>query len=559
MIVQPAFQPRWYIEEAVQSLFDYFEHTAGMDGEHNPLIAMPTGTGKSVVIAKFIREAMRRYPSTRAMGLTHVKELIEQDAKAIMRAWPGAPLGIYSAGLDQYDNMSPIVFGGVQSVKGKYPIFGHRDLLFIDEAHLLSPKADTTYQAVIADLKKTNRKLKVVGLTATPYRLGLGHMTNGGIFTDVCYDLCNREAFARLIAEGYMSPLIPKRTKTQIDLSGIKLVGGEFNQEQLQISIDKAEITRAALREVVEHGQDRKSWLIFASGVEHAEHIAEDLRTYFHIPAAAVHSKMTDAQRDKVIDDFKAGRIRAIVNQNVLTTGFDHPPIDLIAVLRPTMSPGLWVQMLGRGTRPYDWFGLSAAERQLFAAFQFKKLNCLVLDFAANTERLGPIDDPVIPKRKGDGPPGDAPIRICDNCGMYNHASAVMCSNCGYVFPRMEKLKTFASELALMAALDTAPDEREYDVQRVIYQAHTSRAGLSSVKVVYYVHGNTFFEYVSVEGGGLRAKRGRDWYRIREKARGAEPPDTNADLLELCPDLRIPAKIKVIINREYPEITGAIF
>lgn len=554
MQVQTAFQPRWYIEEAVASLFNYF---ATHDG--NPLIAMPTGTGKSVVIAKFLYEAFKAYPSTRAIGLTHVKELIEQDAKAIKRAWPNAPLGIYSAGLKQYDNLSPIVFGGVQSVVGKYPIFGHRDLLFIDEAHLLSPKSDTSYQRVIKELRQTNPKLKTVGLTATAYRLGLGHMTNGGIFTDVCYDLCNREAFARLIAEGYLAPLIPKRTKTQLDLSSVKLVGGEFNQEQLQISIDKAEITRAALHEVVEAGRDRQSWLIFASGVEHAEHIAEDLRTYFRIPAAAVHSKMTGEQRDKVIADFKAGRIRAIVNQNVLTTGFDHPPIDLIVVLRPTMSPGLWVQMLGRGTRPYDWYALSPAEQKVFAAFQYKKLNCLVLDFAANTERLGPIDDPVIPQKKGDGPPGDAPIRICDNCGMYNHASAATCSACGYVFPRQEKIRTFASELALMSALEEAPVLKEFAVQRVIYQAHTARSGNTSVKVVYYCEGlQTFFEYVSVEGGGLRAKRGRDWYRLRSKMRG-EPPDDNSTLLELCPELRVPSSVQVIVNRQYPEITGVAF
>lgn len=548
------FAPRWYIEEAVQSLFDYFEHTAGMDGEHNPLIAMPTGTGKSVVIAKFIRLAMQLYAATRVMGLTHVKELIEQDANAILRAWPEAPLGLYSAGLKQYDSQSPIVFGGVQSVVGKYPIFGRRDLLFIDEAHLLSPKADTSYQQVIKELKQTNKKLKVVGLTATPYRLGLGHMTNGGIFTDVCYDLCTREAFARLIAEGYLAPLIPKRTSTQLDLSGVKLVGGEYVQEQLQKAIDRHEITRAALREVVEQGQDRQSWLIFASGVEHAEHIAEDLRNYFRIPAAAVHSKMTEAQRDAVIADFKAGRIRAIVNQNVLTTGFDHPPIDLIAILRPTMSPGLWVQMLGRGTRPYDGFDPA----QYLVGFRYKKLNCLVLDFAANTQRLGPIDDPVIPKPKGNGPPGDAPIRICDNCGMYNHASATMCSNCGYVFPREEKIRTFASELALMASLDEQPDVREFDVQRVIYQLHTSKAEKVSVKVVYYVPGNTFFEYISVEGGGLRAKRGRDWTRLRMTER-AEPPDTNNDLLNLCPQLRVPRRIQVIVNRQYPEIIGVQF
>lgn len=551
MKVQKAFAPRWYIEEAVQSLFNYFQTNTG-----NPLIAMPTGTGKSVVIAKFLHRAFQEYPGTRAIGLTHVKELIEQDARAIQRAWPNAPLGIYSAGLNQRDNLSPIVFGGVQSCVGKYPIFGHRDLLFIDEAHLVSPASDTSYQKIIRELKQTNKRLKVIGLSATIYRLGLGYMTNGNIFTDVCYDLCDRDSFARLIAEGYLAPLIPKRTSTQLDLSGVKLSGGEYIESQVQKAVDKEEITRAALKEVVAYGQDRKSWLIFASGVEHAEHIAEDLNTYFRIPTAVVHSKMSKEARDKAIRDFKEGRIRCIVNQNVLTTGFDHPPIDLIAVLRPTMSPGLWVQMLGRGTRPYTPLDPGDVDPR---AFPDHKLNCLVLDFAANTERLGPIDDPVIPKMKGQGPPGDAPIRICSNCGMYNHLSVRVCENCGYEFPVREKIQTFASELALMAALEAPPVVETFSVQRVVYQAHTAKSGNSAVKVVYYCEGHkTFFEYVSVEGKSLRRKHGRDWYRLRSKMRG-EPPDTDSDLLDLCPDLRTPSQIQVVVNRQYPEIIGAIF
>jgi hypothetical protein len=110
-----------------------------------------------------------------------------------------------------------------------------------------------------------------------------------------------------------------------------------------------------------------------------------------------------------------------------------------------------------------------------------------------------------------------------------------------------------------MSALEATPVIQEFAVQRVIYQAHTSRTGNTSVKVVYYVEGlQTFFEYVSVEGGNLRAKRGRDWYRLRSKMRG-EPPDDNSDLLELCPELRVPAMIQVVVNRQYPEIIGVAF
>ena len=178
---------RWYQDEAEFSIFDYFQR----GGAGNPVVAMPTGTGKSVVIANFIRRIFGYWPNQRVMMLTHVKKLISQNAEKLLSVWPVAPMGIYSAGLNSRDMIMPIVFGGVQSVApaikksleandGKPPHlkhFGWRDLLIIDEAHLLSPSEDTQYQYIIAELRKINPYLKVIGFTATPYRLKQGMIT----------------------------------------------------------------------------------------------------------------------------------------------------------------------------------------------------------------------------------------------------------------------------------------------------------------------------------------------------------------------------------------------
>jgi DNA repair protein RadD len=164
----------------------------------------------------------------------------------------------------------------------------------------------------------------------------------------------------------------------------------------LQAAVDDADITYRALTEAVQIGQSRRSWTAFASGIDHAIHIAEMLRGTFGIDAAEVHSKMPEKERDRRIEAYKRGELRCIVNKDILTTGFDHPPIDLILMLRPTMSTGLWVQMLGRGTRPYD-----PAVHGYLPGFPTKKYDCCVLDYAGNTRRLGPINDPVIPKPKG--------------------------------------------------------------------------------------------------------------------------------------------------------------
>lgn len=572
-------QLRYYQEEAVESLFTFFNEHGGTDAsgkpiKANPLVCLPTGTGKSVVIAEFIRRAMTRHPGTRVFMSTHVKELIRQNAAKMQEIWPLAPLGVYSAGLKSRDTMQPIIFGGVQSCVGKFPLFGFRDLLIVDEAHLISPTADTSYVKFINELtngppgighnsRNVNPYMKVIGLTATAYRLGLGSMINGPIFTHVAYDLCNIEGFSRLIAEGYLCPLIAKRTDTQLDISNVGKSGDDYNQGQLQAAVDKESVTYAALKECVEKAYDRASWLVFASGVEHAEHITEMLNNVFGISAVAIHSKKSETENDEALKAWKTGKVRAAVSMNSLTTGVDHPACDFIAMLRPTMSTGLWVQMLGRGTRPYSY--LTTNDPVLAAAFPFVKLNCLVLDFAGNTRRLGPINDPVIPRQKGQGAPGDAPVRICETCGTYNHASARVCVACGSEFHFAEKLNRHASGLELLRS--DLPQIETYAVSHVVITEHTSKhSGRDSLKIAYFCGLRTFYEYISVESPvKFFRHKSRDWFRQRyhyqteQYTWDEDVPHTNAEVLALAHELRKPRQIRVWVNKQQPEIMGYEF
>lgn len=517
---------RPYQEDAINSIFEYFKVKSG-----NPVLALPTGTGKSIIIAKFIERVLKQWPGQRILGLTHVKELVAQNAAKIKEAWPLGPLGIYSAGLKKKDIAHPIIFGGVASVANSEDILNaHWDLIIIDEAHLISPKADTRYQKIMARVRAVNPNAKVIGLSATPFRMGQGVITDGGLFTDVCFDLTKMSDFTNLIAGGYMSPLVAKRTDTLIDLSGVKLVAGEFNEKQLQEATDKDEITVAAVREMIQYGRDRKAWLIFAAGVEHAKHIAAML-TIHGISAKAVYSGMGDVERDEAIAAFKSGQIRAITNNNILTTGFDHPPIDLMGVLRGTMSTSLWVQMLGRGTRP-----------------SFGKENCLVLDFARNTVRLGPINDPVLPRRKSDSK-GEAPVRVCDVCGCYNHARATVCVYCGNEFVFNKKLDKTASELELIRS--ELPVVKYFDVVYMRYERHQRGDKLPSIKVTYNCGMQQFVEYVCLEHEGYARTLARAWWR---KFHWSEPPETIEEALTRVKDFRSPKRIGVWINRQFPQI-----
>ena len=346
-------QLRDYQEDGLQALWSYF-----MTKKGNPVVAWPTGTGKSLLPAEFIRRTMKLYPRQRFILATHVKELIRQNFEELVGGddkpgiWPGAPAGIYSAGLKRRNVIDPIIYGGVQSMYKIAEAFGHRDILFIDEAHLVSPDDATMYFKLISVLKAINPHLKIIGMSATPYRIGQGMITDGGLFTDIVHDLTSLENFNKLIADGYLAPLIPKKTNVELDVSNVGIQQGEFNQKQLQFEVDRAEITWKGIQEFIHHAQNRRSGLLYASGIEHAEHIAQMMQQ-LGAPCAAVHSKQSDDYNDAALKAHKKGELPFIVSYSKLTTGLNHPMVDIIGVFRPTMSVALWVQMLGRGTRIY--------------------------------------------------------------------------------------------------------------------------------------------------------------------------------------------------------------
>lgn len=539
--------PRSYQTEGVDSIFGYFgEHTG------NPIVAMPTGTGKSVVIAMFMERVLRQYRGQRILCLTHVKELIQQNYEKLLMLWPGAPAGINSAALGQRATLDDIIFAGIQSV-AKYPhLFGRIDLVIVDEAHLISPKESTMYQQFINELLKRNPYLKVIGFTATPWRMGVGHLTDGGLFTDVCFDITGVEAFNRLIAEGYLSPLIAKKTRTVLDVDGVHMRGGEFIESELQAAVDKEEITRAALAEAYQMGHDRKKWLIFASGTRHSDNISQILEHEYGIHCPSVHSK--NGGRDDAIEDLRHGRVRAVVNNNILTTGVDIPDIDFIVVLRPTGSAVLWVQMLGRGTRPVyaKGYDLSDYAQRWQAIYAGGKQNCLVGDFAGNTKRLGPINDPVVPRKKGEKP-GKAPVRECPVCETYNHASAKVCINCGEKFPEAKsKLTSLASTEEVVKGELDLPVVEVFKVDHLTYSEHNKEGKPAAMKVGYHCDLRFFSDYVCPQHDGYPARKARTWWRERS----AHPvPENAAQMLQQATDLKTPTHLRVWTNKKpYPQI-----
>jgi DNA repair protein RadD len=531
---------RDYQIEAVDSLYRYFQ-SGGKNGGPggNPVVAMPTGTGKSYVIALFCSTALKGAPNTRIIIATHVKELIAQNYAELLEAWPHAPAGVNSAGLKRRDTRDQIIFAGIQSVAKRWAEFGFVHLLIIDEAHLVGPDDKTNYQLFIKGLKSINPNLRVIGLTATPYRLGYGHIADGELFDDVCFDITGLEAFNRLIAEGYLSPLIPKKTMLELEVEGVKKTGGDYNGAALQIAVDKNEVTYAALKEALALAHDRKHWLIFSSGVEHAEHIAEMLRG-FGEKCEAVHSKMGSEKRDEAIAKFKRGELRMLVNNNILTTGFNSPWVDCIVCLRPTTSAVLWVQMLGRGTRPFKGNNIDPVP----------KVNCLALDFAGNIRKLGPINDPVVPRKRGEGN-GEAPIKLCEVCNTVNHASARKCICCGTEFPLQVKIKVNAETTDFLKG--DLPKVKTFKVEQITYTSHTKVGRPPVLKATYYCGLKLFNDWVCLEHEGFAGRKAKKWWEARSDL---PVPATVADALELTDIIPSPTHIEVWLNTAdgYPQV-----
>ena len=522
---------RPYQREAIDALYTYFSGSAG-----NPLVVVPTGGGKSLVIASFVREAIEAWRDTRILILTHVRELIQQNFMALVRAWPDAPAGIYSAGLSRRDLHAQILFAGIQSIHKHARKVQRCDLVLIDEAHLLGRSDDGMYRSFLKELNEINAGLlKVVGFTATPYRLDSGMLHEGKdrLFTDIAYTV----PLLDMVKQGYLCPVVPKRTETQLDVDGVATRGGEFVAKDLEAAVDRDEITRAAVQEIVRHGEGRGSWLVFCSGVAHARHVRDAIREH-GITCETVTGETPAPERDAMLQAFKAGRLRALTNANVLTTGFDAPGTDLIALLRPTKSVGLYVQMVGRGTRLAEG-----------------KDDCLVLDFAGNTARHGPIDTVDGRKKEKSEEPGEAPVKVCPACQTINHASVRRCIECDHEFPPPE-IKV-AAQAASNAVLSSQQVAEWVPVKAVFYDRHEKVGKPASMRVVYDSGLLTHSEWVCFEHTGYPREKAVKWWQ--QRAVGVQVPRTVQEALAHTADLREPTAIRVKPVGQYTEIVGVRF
>lgn len=491
---------RPYQQRAIEALYAYLRAH-----DDNPVIVAPTGSGKSALIAAICGDAVQKWQG-RVLVLAHVRELLEQNADKIRRICPELPVGIYSAGLNRREARTPVVVAGIQSIYRRAGELDPFDLVLVDEAHTIPTEGEGMYRQFLAEAKQVSPHMRVIGLTATPFRLKSGMICSSDHFLNaVCYEIGVRE----LIRDGYLCPLISKASRSRADTSRVAVRAGEFAAAELESVMDQDDLVRAACREIVAQTADRQACLIFASGVQHGRHVCRVLQEEHGVECGFVCGETPDVERDEILARFRGTAtglfdqppLKYLSNVNVLTTGFDAPHIDCIALLRPTMSPGLFVQMVGRGFR-----------------LHLGKRNCLILDFGANVERHGPVDqvrvkDPALP---GHGPP---PAKECPECHSLIATGYARCPDCGYEFPPPEK-QPHEAKATNAGILSGQVTETEFEVRDVTYGVHTKRdAGPDSPKTmrVTYQLGLSYWvsEFICFEHEGWARRKAEQWWQAR--------------------------------------------
>lgn len=518
---------RDYQRQALHAIWDNLDrHVAA---------ALPTGSGKSHIIAELNRKALQEYPGTRVLVVAHVKELLEQNAEKIRLHWPEAPVGIYCAGLKSRQ-VNAITVASIQSI---YRLtLDPFDLIIVDEAHRI-PHGDS---GMYHTLFRSQPQAKIVGLTATPYRLGGGliHRGDDALFDDLVCEIKT----ADLVAQGYLSPIRSRPGSQQADLDGVHTRGGEFVADEMNAAFDQASLTTAVVQDILKHAAGRTSIMVFCCSVDHCHHVASALLAAGESSVCVVTGETPSTERAETIAAFKSRACRVLVNCDVLTTGFDAPNTDCIVLLRATKSPGLYVQIIGRGLRKSDG-----------------KADCLLLDYGGNVERHGPIDTVTAERVENDEEPPEQ--KLCPNCGEYMPRTARTCPSCKHEIQTVPEPREYTHGLRASTADPLAVKITRMKVLRVQYARHRKKDRPDSLRVTYEITDpsivrsdflrsleyNVVSEWVCFEHPGYAGMRAMDWAHRR----GVSPcPKTVTEALNAPFD--VPTYITVRQAGRYPEI-----
>jgi DNA repair protein RadD len=507
---------RWYQAQAAQAGFRDI-----LKG-YNPVIAAPTGSGKTIMFVRVILKLFKKYPKIGVLIVSDTKRIVEQDYNAINNFFIKRKIGLYCSGLKS-KTIKQITVGSIQSISKRPEKFTRFKLIIIDECDAVPYNIDSMYRKFIAYMPSF---VRFIGFSGTIFRTGTGfiYKGKGALFNKLSYDLTEYKKYNRLVKEGYLCKMISKRPDLALSRKA-KTIKHDFSKKDLAKENDRKAITKALVKETIKYKKHYKKWLGFAIDIKHAEHLNKELLKH-NINSRTLHSKLKEEEQNKNILDFRKGKIKCLVSVDMITVGFDVPDIDLIIMARPTKSLRLHIQMLGRGGRP-----------------AIGKDHLLVLDFANNVKNLGPINKIEVPDPKKKKGKGEAPTKLCLDCNCEYHISVKKCDYCGAIFPIKEKIK----EKPSYANVLFEKKEIWADVESIDYFIYYKYDGSPIFLVTYRLKFESFKvdEYVCLEHSGYAKHIAKNWVNWRWPDKKANKPKKVVELYEQAEFLKKPKKIKV--------------
>ena len=500
------YEPRYYQSESVEAAWDYLRNHQG-----NPAIVLPTGAGKSIVIAQMCKDVIGW--GGRVLVMIHTRELVEQNAEKIKTLCPDSEVGVYCSGLNKRDTKGDVIVASIQSVYKRAEELSLFNIVLIDECDLISTKGQGMYDSMIRDIREVNPKMRLIGLTASPFRLDGGYICKtDNILNEVCYEVGVKE----LIDKEFLCPIVSKASIHEMDADKLTMKYGEYVDAEMEEDLSSDESVERAVNEIISYGGERKCVLIFCITVKHAELVKEEIESRNEGRCAIITGTTDSKERDLLLKEYKEGTIKFMVNVNVLSVGFDNPRIDMICLLKATASARLFYQMVGRGLRMHE-----------------SKENCLILDYGQNVLRLGTVDNLQIKEKstkKTDK--GQAPAKMCERCRAMLPIGYTTCPDCHWEFPVMEEVSHgTVSSLEDFVSSDKV-DVSMFEVSECFISIHKKSkpdGGISrSLKIEYRIEGNSsvrsISEWVCIEHTGFAGRKAQEWWEeVSEDALGDRP------------------------------------
>jgi DNA repair protein RadD len=433
--------------------------------QHTALAVLPTGGGKTVCVAELMKRAMQAKPTIRIAMVMGRIDLVNQTERALSRVIDRRHIGVYCGSMGRKEYRRPITVASIQSIRdiamrgmlGVSPI----DLLIVDETHNLDQKAGS-YYTFIEKCRDENSKLKIVGFTATPFRSTGEIFGAGKLFSRVCY----RKTIKEMIALGFLCQPVLKQGNDAFDTSKLRVRAGEYVQEDVDALVSDDKTVELQVKDALARMQGRQCIAWATANIDHCNRVLDALEKE-NERGTSVHSKQSKETRSANLAAFMGGTFRHMVFVSVLTEGFDHPPIDTVILMRPTRSPVLYVQVVGRGLRIYP-----------------EKLDCLVLDYGQVVSTLGPLDDP---KVKGKKAQGEAVLKLCPTCALWVPGGSLTCPECGHQFPERKAPEQSLSRTHDQAAeiLSSAPKPETLTLGPARIAMHKAKSGNDCVRITY--------------------------------------------------------------------------